>query len=120
MAADPSGSPSWWEWLMGLAFGAAGGMFLFTHKRIGEVQTELKGDQVQEITALRGEIARMERTFNDRFQEGREDRGDMWRTIEELQKTGAEQHNQNLERLSKIPTRDEMMQMLQQFARRNS
>ena len=116
MALDAPGGTNWWEWLGGLVFLAISGLFHFTFKRIGEVQDDMKEDQVEEISALRSEIARMETTFKDRFREGAEDRTEMWRSIQALEKRGNEQHAQNLERLGQIPTRDEMMRMLQQFA----
>lgn len=120
MAADGGGgNPGWWE-AATLAFLALSGLFGFTHKRIGSVRTELHDDQVDEIQGLRREIGRMETMFEARFQEGRVDRGEMWRTIEELQQRQAEQHAQNLEKLNKIPTRDEMMQMLQSLRRNNN
>lgn len=119
MAADGGGGSGWWEAAATFVFLAITGLFGFTHSRIGSVRSELHDDQVVDIEGLRREIGRMEKTFEDRFQEGRVDRSEMWRTIEELQQRQAEQHAQNLEKLNKIPTRDEMMQMLQSLRRNN-
>jgi hypothetical protein len=118
MDVDPGAS--WWQWAGGLAFAVLSGLFAFTHKRIGEVETELKDDHVQEITNLKNELTRMERMFNQRFEEGQRDRNEMWRTIRDNQTAQEAQHAQNLERLNKIPTREEMMQLLQQFMGRTS
>ena len=117
MASDGGGGNSgWWE-AATLAFLTISGLFGFTHKRIGTVRAELHEDQADETKRLRLELGRMEKMFEDRFQEGRIDRGEMWRTIEELQRRQAEQHAQTLEALNKIPTRDEMMQLLLQSLR---
>lgn len=117
MSGDPTSS-SWWETAAVLAFGAVSGLFAFTHKRIGDVQTEVKADQVAEILALREELTRMDREFTARFIEGREDRAAQWKAIQGIERRGNEMHAQNLERLSQLPTRDEMMRMLQQFMQR--
>jgi hypothetical protein len=112
---DAGGEGSWWQWLGGLAFTAVSGLFLFTHRRIGEVRTELRSDQLDEVTALRTELKRMEQSMEAQFAQGRQDRAEMWHTIQTNQAEQVKQHAQNLERLRQIPTRDEMMQMLQQF-----
>lgn len=115
---DGGEGATFWEWVGGLLFVAVSGLFGFTHKRIGEVQTSLKEDQVEEISNLRKELARMEILVEQRFKESKDDRAEMWRIIAANQATQEKQHAQNLERLNKIPTRDEMMTLLQQFVRR--
>lgn len=117
---DGGDGVTFWEWVGGLVFVAVTGLFGFTHKRIGEVQTSLKEDQVEEITSLRNELARMETMVEQRFKESKDDRAEMWRIIVANQAAQEKQHAQNLERLNKIPTRDEMMALLQQFAARRT
>lgn len=117
---DGGDGVTFWEWVGGLVFVAVSGLFGFTHKRIGEVQTSLKEDQVEEISNLRKELARMETMVEQRFKEGKQDRDAMWATIQSNQASQEKQHAQNLERLNKIPTRDEMMALLQQFAARRT
>lgn len=115
MSGDPgTGSAGWWE-LLTIAFAAISGLFGYTMKRISDVATELKTDQVDEVHNLRSEISKMERTINDRLQEGRDDRNAMWATIREMQMQAASQHAQNLERIGKLPTRDEMMSMIERL-----
>lgn len=115
MSGDPgTGSAGWWE-LLTIAFAAISGLFGYTMKRISDVATELKTDQVDEVHNLRSEISKMERTINDRLQEGRDDRNAMWATIREMQMQAASQHAQNLERIGKLPTRDEMMTMIERL-----
>lgn len=117
MGVDPTAS-SWWETAAVLAFGAVSGLFAFTHKRIGDVQTEAKADQVAEILALKQELDRFDRVFTARFNESRDDRAEQWKAIQSIERRSTEMHAQNLEKLAQIPTRDEMMRMLQQFMQR--
>lgn len=100
---------------MGVAIFAITGAFGYVFSLINDAKAELKEDQVEEIQSLRSEINRMELMFKDKFREGAEDRSEMWRSIQAMERRGTEQHAANLERLAQIPTRDEMLRMLQQF-----
>lgn len=120
MAVDPNSGASWsWE-LFSAGVAVLMGAFGYTMKRISDVETELKADQGEEVRTLRSELGKMEKSINDRFQEGRDDRNEMWRTIRQMQEQAATQHSQNLERIGRLPTRDEMMQMLERLAGRST
>lgn len=119
MSVDIGGFSGWWEVLAGLVFSTLAGAFGYTQKRISDLETELRADQVAEVNAVRAELLKVETSLNARLLEERTDRGEMWRTIREMQTQNAGQHSENLEKISKLPTRDEMLRMMEQLTARS-
>ena len=98
MAIDPNPT-SWWETIAIGALSILTVVFGYTHKRIRDVEKDIKGDLTEEVKTLRQQVVRLEQR------------------LEDFQSSQAHQHTQNLERLNGIPTRDEVMRLFQSFMR---
>jgi len=84
-------------WFLGVLIPALTAAFGFTHVRIAQARDDMKAD----LNNTRAE-------FDKRFHEGREDRDKLWNAMQKLQEQTSLQHQQILDRVGLLATRDDL------------